>query len=108
MYIYIYIYIYIYKNKYIYIYIYVRYVREYIYIYLSWIYIHINICFFDFSNKNDLNIKTHNCNNLPDYSKGKTYTVKSLTDKNVYVGSTIQSSCQRMACHRYIIKKIKF
>ena len=45
---------------------------------------------------------------MPDYSKGKIYTVRSLTDKNVYVGSTIQSSCQSMACHRYIIKKLKF
>jgi len=37
---------------------------------------------------------------MPDYSKGKIYTVRCLNDPNVYVGSTIQSLAVRMGQHR--------
>ena len=37
---------------------------------------------------------------MPDYSKGKIYTIRSLNDPNVYVGSTIQSLSVRMGGHR--------
>ena len=44
---------------------------------------------------------------MPDYSKGKIYTIRSLTDDNVYVGSTIQSLSVRMGGHRQAYKKNK-
>jgi len=37
---------------------------------------------------------------MPDYSKGKIYTIRCLNDPNVYVGSTIQSLAVRMGGHR--------
>ena len=37
---------------------------------------------------------------MPDYSKGKIYTIRCLNDPNVYVGSTIQSLSVRMGGHR--------
>jgi len=37
---------------------------------------------------------------MPDYSKGKIYTIRCLNDPNVYVGSTIQSLAVRMGQHR--------
>ena len=40
-----------------------------------------------------------------DYSKGKIYTIRSLTDNNVYIGSTIQSLSTRMSGHRSKYKK---
>ena len=45
---------------------------------------------------------------MPDYSKGKIYTIRCLNDPNVYVGSTIQSLAVRMGGHRraYVINKV--
>ena len=37
---------------------------------------------------------------MPDYSKGKIYTIRCLNDPNVYVGSTIQPLAVRMGGHR--------
>jgi len=37
---------------------------------------------------------------MPDYSKGKIYTIRCLNDPNIYVGSTIQSLAVRMGGHR--------
>jgi hypothetical protein len=42
---------------------------------------------------------------MPDYLKGKIYTIRSLTDDNVYVGSTIQKLSTRMSAHRTKYKK---
>jgi hypothetical protein len=42
---------------------------------------------------------------MPDYSKGKIYTIRCLNDPNVYVGSTIQSLAVRMGKHRIAYKK---
>jgi len=42
-----------------------------------------------------------------DYSKGKIYTIRSLTDDNVYIGSTIQSLSSRMTGHRSSYKRNK-
>ena len=44
---------------------------------------------------------------MPDYSKGKIYTIRSLNDPNVYVGSTIQSLAVRMGGHRKSYEKNK-
>ena len=44
---------------------------------------------------------------MPDYSKGKIYTIRSLTDPNIYVGSTIQPLSMRMSGHRSNYKKNK-
>ena len=44
---------------------------------------------------------------MPDYSKGKIYTIRCLNDPNVYVGSTIQSLAVRMGGHRIDYKKNK-
>ena len=44
---------------------------------------------------------------MPDYLEGKIYTIKSLTNDNVYVGSTILPLKVRMAVHRYDYKKNK-
>jgi len=45
---------------------------------------------------------------MPDYSKGKIYTIRCLNDPNVYVGSTIQSLAVRMGGHRkaYVENKV--
>ena len=43
---------------------------------------------------------------MPD-SKGKIYTIRSLNDPNVYVGSTIQSLAVRMGGHRKSYEKNK-
>ncbi len=38
---------------------------------------------------------------MPDYSKGKLYTIRCKTDASlIYVGTTIQSLSQRLAAHR--------
>lgn len=38
---------------------------------------------------------------MPDYSKGKIYTLRCRTDDTlIYVGSTIQPLCERMSTHR--------
>ena len=38
---------------------------------------------------------------MKDYSKGKIYTIRCLTDKTlIYVGSTIQPLCERFASHK--------
>ena len=37
---------------------------------------------------------------MPDYSKGKIYTIRCLNDPNIYVGSTIQTLSVRMGKHR--------
>ncbi len=38
---------------------------------------------------------------MPDYSKGKIYTLRCRTDDVlIYVGSTIQRLCERIACHK--------
>ena len=43
---------------------------------------------------------------MPDYSKGKIYTIKHKTDPTlVYVGSTVQSLEERFRCHRKDVKK---
>jgi len=44
---------------------------------------------------------------MPDYSKGKIYTIRCLNDPNVYVGSTIQSLALRMGGHRTAYNKNK-
>jgi len=44
---------------------------------------------------------------MPDYLKSKIYTIKSLTNDNVYVGSTVLPLNVRMAVHRYDYKKNK-
>ena len=44
---------------------------------------------------------------MPDYSKGKIYTIRCLNDPNVYVGSTIQSLAVRMGVHRIDYEKNK-
>ena len=44
---------------------------------------------------------------MPDYSKGKIYTIRCLNDSNVYVGSTIQSLAVRMGGHRTAYSKNK-
>jgi len=44
---------------------------------------------------------------MPDYSKGKIYTIRCLNDPNVYVGSTIQSLSVRMGAHRIDYAKNK-
>ena len=44
---------------------------------------------------------------MPDYSKGKIYTIRSLNDPNIYVGSTIQSLAVRMGGHRLDYAKNK-
>jgi len=42
---------------------------------------------------------------MPDYSKGKIYTIRCLNDPHVYVGSTIQSLAVRMGGHRIAYEK---
>jgi hypothetical protein len=44
---------------------------------------------------------------MPDYKQGKIYTIRCKTDDPlIYVGSTTQSLCERLAKHRYeAIKK---
>jgi hypothetical protein len=38
---------------------------------------------------------------MPDYSKGKIYTIRCRTDDSlIYVGSTIQPLCERLASHK--------
>jgi hypothetical protein len=38
---------------------------------------------------------------MPDYNKGKIYTLRCRTDDNlIYVGSTIQALCERLAQHK--------
>ena len=37
---------------------------------------------------------------MPDYSLGKIYCVRNTIDNEIYVGSTIQAICRRMAAHR--------
>jgi hypothetical protein len=45
---------------------------------------------------------------MPDYQKGKIYTIRNNHDKSlIYVGSTIQSLSQRMVAHRSDSKKDK-
>lgn len=42
---------------------------------------------------------------MPDYSKGKIYTIRNRNDINmVYVGSTIRPLCERLAKHKYASK----
>ena len=45
---------------------------------------------------------------MPDYSKGKIYTIRCLNDPNVHVRSTIQSLAVRMGGHRtdYVKNKV--
>lgn len=43
---------------------------------------------------------------MPDYSKGKIYTIRCRTDDtHIYVGSTIQTLSQRIKGHRHASKK---
>ena len=42
---------------------------------------------------------------MPDYSKGKIYKILNSIDDEIYVGSTIETLGQRMAHHRYSLKK---
>jgi len=42
---------------------------------------------------------------MPDYSNGKIYLIKSSMTPKVYIGSTIEKLCVRMAKHRAAYKK---
>lgn len=37
---------------------------------------------------------------MPDYSKGKIYSIRSYKTDDIYIGSTCRPLCVRMACHR--------
>ena len=41
---------------------------------------------------------------MPDYSKGKIYKILNNIDDEIYIGSTIKTLSQRMACHRGHVK----
>ena len=43
---------------------------------------------------------------MPDYSKGKIYKILNNIDNEIYVGSTIKTLSQRMACHRSNLKAL--
>ena len=42
---------------------------------------------------------------MPDYSKGKIYSIRSYQTDDIYIGSTCRTLCVRLANHRYDYKK---
>ena len=44
---------------------------------------------------------------MPDYTKGKIYSIRSHHTDDIYIGSTCRTLCQRLATHRYSLNSVE-